>query len=114
MPSQNGFISECPQRQSVTRLRVSNGLPSERWSGDAAGDPEGARGPRSSSVTAMLTGRSGSMSALSGVSEYMYQPDGQRSIRAMIRARTSLSDAPSIIAGIRLIRPTQNAACMQR
>ena len=65
-------------------------------------------------VTAMPTGQSGSTSAPSGVSEYMYEPDGQRSIIPMICARTSLSSTPSIISGIRLMRPTQNAACMQR
>ena len=115
VPSQSGLICEWPQRQSVTRLRVSNGCPSERTTGMPPvthSDP--ASSPSSCRHRDRRPGSRARRRRRSGVSAYMYEPDGQRSIIPMICARTSLSSAPSIISGIRLSRPTQNAACMQR
>ena len=65
VPSHSGLISESPQLQSVTRLRVSKGCPSARTTGILPVTHSGpAMGPSdvTSVVTAICLGRSGSMS----------------------------------------------------
>ena len=102
-------MTAAAERDPVPRLeRLAVGA----LDGDAARDPERAGEPpprRDRDATAV-----GSTSSPSGRQRVQYEPDGQRSIMPMIAARTSLSAVPSIIAGIRFRRPTQNAACMHR
>ena len=94
MPSQSGLLHELPQLQSVTRLRGSKAWPSERsiemepvtQSGPAMGPSDVI-----SVVTAICWGRSGSTSASSLSMEYVYEPDGHRSIMAMTCDRTLVS-----------------------
>ena len=64
VPSQRGLIFEAPHRHKVTRLRVSKGSPSDR---STTMPPLTHNGP--SGITAISTGRSGSMASVSGSRE---------------------------------------------
>src|SRR5262249_43249372 len=107
VPSQYGLLFDAPQRHRVTRLRTSHGWPSARSIGMP---PLTHSAP--SGVTAISWGRSGSTTSPAMV--YDKAPEGQRSIIAMICARTCVSSLSCVICQTLETRLPQNPACMHK